>query len=405
MDRDDYESVGDPERARTILAQGRQADRDMLTPEHATMLALLLDAAGDTAEALDAYRLFPDRHSEAIEELGEQLGAGDWTALPLTARFPRMARRVTTMVSFLLDSGDENFVGVAEAVLSARCQGDERRRAEAMADPLTAGLLWHEAGGIAYMLGLARGVLPADEDALYVDWATTPRSVFEVVDVDPGTTLTLTDLRTGETLTVAERSASTSLAPGELVCLHLLSDGEGGRFIAGDGHFRVRPGSEAELLDVLDDADPVDIADWVGKVFGPVTVVDRDGNVIATSDELPDTLPPADDWTEQLDEPTRQRVHVAVQERLRSYESDWLDMSIPALHGLTPREAAADPTRHEDLRRLFAYMESRGGPMDIERLRERLGFGRTRAADGGKVGRNDPCPCGSGAKYKRCHGA
>jgi preprotein translocase subunit SecA len=22
-----------------------------------------------------------------------------------------------------------------------------------------------------------------------------------------------------------------------------------------------------------------------------------------------------------------------------------------------------------------------------------------------KVGRNDPCPCGSGKKYKRCHGA
>jgi preprotein translocase subunit SecA len=25
--------------------------------------------------------------------------------------------------------------------------------------------------------------------------------------------------------------------------------------------------------------------------------------------------------------------------------------------------------------------------------------------DGDKVGRNDPCPCGSGRKYKRCHGA
>jgi uncharacterized protein YecA (UPF0149 family) len=25
-----------------------------------------------------------------------------------------------------------------------------------------------------------------------------------------------------------------------------------------------------------------------------------------------------------------------------------------------------------------------------------------RAAD--KVGRNDPCPCGSGRKYKKCHG-
>ena len=24
--------------------------------------------------------------------------------------------------------------------------------------------------------------------------------------------------------------------------------------------------------------------------------------------------------------------------------------------------------------------------------------------DGEKVGRNDPCPCGSGRKYKQCHG-
>ena len=24
--------------------------------------------------------------------------------------------------------------------------------------------------------------------------------------------------------------------------------------------------------------------------------------------------------------------------------------------------------------------------------------------DGAKVGRNDPCPCGSGKKYKHCHG-
>ena len=26
-------------------------------------------------------------------------------------------------------------------------------------------------------------------------------------------------------------------------------------------------------------------------------------------------------------------------------------------------------------------------------------------SDDEKVGRNDPCPCGSGKKYKRCHGA
>jgi preprotein translocase subunit SecA len=27
-----------------------------------------------------------------------------------------------------------------------------------------------------------------------------------------------------------------------------------------------------------------------------------------------------------------------------------------------------------------------------------------RAAHGTKIGRNDPCPCGSGKKYKKCHG-
>ncbi len=32
-------------------------------------------------------------------------------------------------------------------------------------------------------------------------------------------------------------------------------------------------------------------------------------------------------------------------------------------------------------------------------------MGKTRDESGHKVGRNDPCPCGSGKKYKRCHGA
>ncbi|HEY9504383.1 MAG TPA: SEC-C metal-binding domain-containing protein, partial [Gemmatimonadales bacterium] len=31
--------------------------------------------------------------------------------------------------------------------------------------------------------------------------------------------------------------------------------------------------------------------------------------------------------------------------------------------------------------------------------------GRPAAATVPEVGRNDPCPCGSGKKYKKCHGA
>ena len=30
---------------------------------------------------------------------------------------------------------------------------------------------------------------------------------------------------------------------------------------------------------------------------------------------------------------------------------------------------------------------------------------RRSGGPGEKVGRNDPCPCGSGKKYKKCHGA
>jgi len=38
--------------------------------------------------------------------------------------------------------------------------------------------------------------------------------------------------------------------------------------------------------------------------------------------------------------------------------------------------------------------EARGGGGDVQTVRR----------EGRKVGRNDPCPCGSGKKYKKCHG-
>ncbi len=57
------------------------------------------------------------------------------------------------------------------------------------------------------------------------------------------------------------------------------------------------------------------------------------------------------------------------------YENRWLDMEIPALAGLTPRQAAIDPTRREDLLRLLnSFDGSAAGPgtMDVSRLRAAL---------------------------------
>jgi preprotein translocase subunit SecA len=62
------------------------------------------------------------------------------------------------------------------------------------------------------------------------------------------------------------------------------------------------------------------------------------------------------------------------------------------------REHVAQELRMEQPRPQQRVVLSRGG----ENI-ERTPTGPVkRGAD--KVGRNDPCPCGSGRKYKRCHG-
>lgn len=50
--------------------------------------------------------------------------------------------------------------------------------------------------------------------------------------------------------------------------------------------------------------------------------------------------------------------------------------------------------RHDELSAL-------GAPQEEPRPAPRAQVVR----EGRKVGRNDPCPCGSGKKYKSCHGA
>ena len=67
----------------------------------------------------------------------------------------------------------------------------------------------------------------------------------------------------------------------------------------------------------------------------------------------------------------------ALAEHMHNYEKQWLDMAIPALHGLTPRQAAEDPTRRDDLARLLAsFDDDDDSPMvmSARRLRAVLGL-------------------------------
>ena len=59
-------------------------------------------------------------------------------------------------------------------------------------------------------------------------------------------------------------------------------------------------------------------------------------------------------------------------EYMRQYETAWLDEQIPALAGMTPREAAADPTRRDDLARLLDSFPKMQGGMDPDRIRAAL---------------------------------
>ena len=69
----------------------------------------------------------------------------------------------------------------------------------------------------------------------------------------------------------------------------------------------------------------------------------------------------------------------AVRNLMREKEDAWLDESIPALSGLTPRQAAADPTRREDLAALLNVFDRHGEvpspavTFDVSRLRRQLG--------------------------------
>jgi hypothetical protein len=78
----------------------------------------------------------------------------------------------------------------------------------------------------------------------------------------------------------------------------------------------------------------------------------------------------------QLD-PTDPDVAAALTQFARDFEHRWLDEPVPALAGYTPRQAAADPTRRDDLTRLlgtFPRDPNNPGLMDPDRLRAELGL-------------------------------
>jgi tetratricopeptide (TPR) repeat protein len=341
--------------------------------------------------------------------------------------------------------------------------GGDKALEWAVQDPLIYDIALFEAGGLNDFLAARGHLLPDDEHLLATQWELIDRSIYEIVEVEPGTGMTMRDLRTGDIAVVQERSASQQVRAGQLYCAHLLPAGNTVQIFGG-----LEPLSTTardELMALLDDdAGPVQLLEALSARLAPPTLLNTEGEPLVTHEATVSISDPAaistgldqvyrrtdDDpatprWVEEhtdrslpairvtitlegdnlqvntnsdkrfertlatlreLDPAatllTHQRtpasslapptdtapppsdpgltdpaVIAALHDTILKYEAAWLDDSIPALGGLTPRQCAEHPTRRPDLIRLldsFPPETGEPGQMSATRLRSALGL-------------------------------
>lgn len=375
---------------------------------------------------------------------------------------------------------------------SRYAKGPDAVRA-AVSDPLVTDAVLFEGGVFAEFLDTRGVLLPDDERLLAQQWLLVERSVHEVEHLERGRGLTLRDVRTGDIHQVRERSASTQLRTGELVCARVVPTGDTMQIFGG-----IEPVGLAqrdELIALLDDEpDPVELVEFLTRRFAPATLCNTEGDPLVfceaslrsanptalaralddiydradetddtehdagttarTTDDTDDQHPQVTRWFEHITtdamvrlratvemagtqvhvhtnsearlervlavlrgvepeialvqqtrrpardaaemtqlaarfpdtgsaarpqplDPTDPHVAAALRQFSLDYEHRWLDEPIPALAGRTPRQAAADPTRRDDLTRLldsFPTDPANPGLMDPGRLRAELGL-------------------------------
>jgi hypothetical protein len=332
--------------------------------------------------------------------------------------------------------------------------------------PILVDVAAFEGGGIGAFIAQRGELLPVDELALARSWLTSRLAMWEIVDSDPGQTVTMRDTRTGDQVVVTEHTASQTLRQGQYLLARIVAAGSQYQIIGLPLNVELR---HRESLMALLDSEPgaAALASWVGAAFAPPRLTNREGEetilcraalrpastpwdklvavldekYVSTGDrqwteralvdgddvvrcfirrededlvvetnsverferllgslrELVSDLVVVDDERLTPDQALARRtamtdpsawppgeippqVDQAIEDLLLQKEREWMDQAVPALGGLTPREAAADPSRREDLVSLLREFE--GPAMNIPglrgfnaaRLREQLGL-------------------------------
>ena len=133
-----------------------------------------------------------------------------------------------------------------------------------------------EGGAIDEFVQERGDLLPPDERQLARRWINSRLALWEVVEVESGTSLTVRDTRTGDRLVVAERSASRALRPGGYLLARVVAVGGQHQILGLPLEIALR---HRESLLRLFDADPDadDVAWWLGAAFSPPRLTNREG--------------------------------------------------------------------------------------------------------------------------------
>jgi tetratricopeptide (TPR) repeat protein len=174
----------------------------------------------------------------------------------------------------------------------------------ALEDPILVNLALFEGQLLTDLCDLRGALLPADELELLRSWAEAPASVQEVLEVAPGSGLTLLDLTTGDRTEVVDRSLSRQLEVGDAILAWLVPTPQG--IAPSVGTLRVPDHKCEELLALLDEAPGLEeLASWYASMHAPPGLATTDGDpleLIRRTYRVPD---PDATWAalaEQLEE-------------------------------------------------------------------------------------------------------
>ena len=105
----------------------------------------------------------------------------------------------------------------------------------------------------------------------------------------------------------------------------------------------------------------------------------------------------ADEWAAPRDKEAAQLLDAAMEFIVNLTEDDTDEPELNLYEDTGPASTSQE--------RVDAFGEAIWAVYDLHQLWKSMGPRQETIVKGEQPGRNDPCPCGSGKKFKKCHGA